>query len=285
MIGRHGTCTTGASVTGLLGPPEERRERDDEREDRDHAGGGDRQVTHGQGDGRAEEAAQRPRAVERREDRPVVEVLERHRLHVGGRVDRAERHAVHRHRGDEDGLVRSDREDRHGHRDPEQPGAQEHGAVDAAAGGLGGDAAQPGEQHHHQQQQREGRVAVVPVVLHLRQPGGQADEDEALGEEAGGRGAAGPGVLGSRHLTRRGPSPWAASWHAHDDAVAWSGLRFRSVTRVSSSGVAWSASWPCESGVSQMRARRGRNAVASSSVSKSRWTTTRSGSATERSTR
>ena len=167
----------------LLCASQERREDHRQRQHCHHGGDRQGQVPGGQREDRAEHAAQRPGAVERRQDRPVVEVLEGDRLHVRGRVDGTECDAVDRHRGDEDRLVGCEREDRHGDRDPEQPGAQDDRAVDPLARGLCEHRPEAGEEHHHQEQQRQRGVAVVPVLLDGRQPGGEADEHEALGEE------------------------------------------------------------------------------------------------------
>ena len=129
--------------------------------------------------------------MERRQDRPAVQVLHGDRLHVGGGVHGAQRDAVPGQGGDEHRLVTGQREHGHGGRDPEQARPQDHRAVDALAGRLGKHGAQARQQHHHQQEQGERGVAVTPMVLHVGQPGGQADEHEALGEEAGRAGPAG----------------------------------------------------------------------------------------------
>ena len=53
-----------------------------------------RKVGGREGDRRADHATERPGAVERRQDRPAIAVLEGDGLHVGGGVDHAERDAV-----------------------------------------------------------------------------------------------------------------------------------------------------------------------------------------------
>ena len=68
----------------------------------------------------------------------------------------------------------------------------EQRAVAALGQLLGEHRADSGEQHHHQQQARQPELGEVPLVPEIGEPGGQADEDEALGREARGDGHAGP---------------------------------------------------------------------------------------------
>jgi len=132
--------------------------------------------------------------VERRQDRPAVAVLQRHRLHVGAGVDDAEPDAVPRDAGDEDRRARREAQHRHGDGDQEQPGPQEHGAVAALGQGLRHDRAGARQQDHHQQDQRQRDVGQVPLVLEVREPRGQAEQDQTLGRETGGGGGTGPRV-------------------------------------------------------------------------------------------
>ena len=151
--------------------------------------------------------------MEGRQDRPVVAVLQGHRLHVGGGVDDAQPHAVDRHARDEHGPVGSGGEHRDRDRQQAQAGAQQGGAVAALRQRLGDHRADAGQQHHHQQQARQPQLGEVPPVGEVRQPGGQADEDQPLGPE--GRRGGHPGVA-----QPRGPAGCLGRRRAHGAIVA-----------------------------------------------------------------
>ena len=137
------------------------------------------------------EGAERPGSVERRQDRAPEAVLQRDGLHVRRGVDHTERDAVQRERGRERHEHRCQRDDRHGHRDQAtgRPGAprrcrcawppsrrpaspRPRAAPSSAAGPTS----------------RPTRATTSPA---RRQPGGEADEDQSLREEAGRGGGTG----------------------------------------------------------------------------------------------
>ena len=128
-----------------------------------------------------------PGAVERRQDRPAVAVLERDRLHVGAGVDDAQPHAVHRHPG----------HDEHG-----------HDGASVATGTATAIAIRPSPQRSRaalslRSASRSASTEPTPASStiisssadssssersqrsrEVRQPGGQADEHEALGQRS-----------------------------------------------------------------------------------------------------
>ena len=117
---------------GLLrgrGAPQERAEADQQRHQGHQPGGLPRQSRRGQRERRADDAAHGPPAVEGRQDRPPVAMLQRHRLHVAGRVDHPEADAVRRQAGDQHPEGRREHQHRHPDRHQEQPEAQQPGAV------------------------------------------------------------------------------------------------------------------------------------------------------------
>ena len=137
-----------------------------------------------------------PGAVERRQDRPAVAVLERHRLHVGAGVDHAEPDAVAGHAGDEDGRRSAPARAPAPLTATSSSPIRSSRALSLALGeALGHDRARAGEQDHHQQEAATARARERSQrSWKSGQPRGQADEDQPLGQEAGGGGRAGPRV-------------------------------------------------------------------------------------------
>lgn len=141
--------------------------------------------------------------MERGEDGAAEEVLDGDRLHVGGRVVRADAEAVDRDRRHEDRErpVAGGRETDQGGAHREQDEGRAHGGRAVAPPGqrLGEDRPGPGEEDEQEHEPGEGELAELELRLELGEPQGQGDEEQALdGEGAGGGEAVGA------HAGRRG---------------------------------------------------------------------------------
>ncbi len=169
------------------------------------------EVGGGQCQGGGDQSADGPGAVERRQDRPRVAVLERDGLHVDDGVDDAEGHAVPAHGDREDRHLRGQCGGRDRDRDADQRRPQQHRGAESRGEPFGGQGADAREEHQAEEEQGQLELGQGPLVGELRQPGGQADEHEALGREGAGDGEPGPaeGRLGDdtrRHGPHRGRS-------------------------------------------------------------------------------
>ena len=185
MIGRHGTATSAGELGRAVVAGQERPERDQQRDHGQRGARLERQVGGRQRHRGADHAAEGPGAVERRQDRPPVAVLEGDRLHVGAGVDDAQAEAVERDAADVEAHRRGQAEG--GHRRPRRRAGRRAAAARCPCASRA--PRRPRSRLRRAGSSSAGSATAgrrrCPTVLELRQPGGQAEEDQALGEEAG----------------------------------------------------------------------------------------------------
>ena len=242
MIRRHGTSrdspvgarrsrVTKGAASAASGQHEQRQQR-----------GAERDPGGGEGDERGDDAARGPEGMEGRQDRAAVEVLDRHRLHVARRVDEAEPDAVGREAGHEDGEGRGDEERGEAQGRETRPSRTTTALEDRPATTSATTDPAPASSTTMSSRPLTASSSRRPAVLDLGQAGRQGDEEQALDEEGGAGGEAGPAVRGleggvtgghpvATRLRRQGAegmgwsrarwhgAPWCAERHTASIAV------------------------------------------------------------------
>ena len=182
----------GAQPVPQLQPARDGADRRTRQEHQDHRVV--REPHHGRGaHERAQDRADGPPGVEARHQGAPGRPLHRHTLHVGARVDHAERDPVQRERHDDEHELRCERDQRDRRGDAEQPCGECLATAAGATGETVGDARARGcGEQDAEHRQREVVLADPVAVPHHGQARQDRRQDVALSGERDGPGPALP---------------------------------------------------------------------------------------------